>query len=182
MRRYASQSLRYYHCVVCRYSLNAAALEQRFFDDVGELSADEGLVRRWVETPRLARSDASAIARELADLERDHSEEATRRKRDRLFDLAMSTSLDDLEFKRQIRRIEDERAAAGQRMAALRLRLDGDETRGRDVTRARQLLAAFRPLYDAAEYDEKRELVAALAAALGGAEASLGRPAVDHTT
>jgi DNA invertase Pin-like site-specific DNA recombinase len=171
-REYVQKRTRYYECYVCRYRLNADVLEQRFFGDIGDLTADDALLRRWVTAPQIGSRDLAATKRELLKLETEASEEAEHRKRDRIFDLAITANVGDKEVRRQLERVRQEFASKRERAQALQARVAGSLSATRSIDRARELLASFRQLYDRAAYDRKREIVAAVAEALGGVTVS----------
>jgi DNA invertase Pin-like site-specific DNA recombinase len=165
---YPRAPTRYYACHVCDYRVNAIKIEQQFFEKIGKLSADPRLVEKWIAAPKIGSSDLTRLRRELKQLEADCNEVAMQAKRDRLFDMALAASLSDFEFKRQMNRIEEELGSKRQRMAEIRSKLDGDEDNGRKVSTAKRLVAEFSTLFDSATYEQKRDLVEAIAAALGG--------------
>lgn len=168
-KRYTGRRrVRYYACVVCGYMVNAQRLEERFFGDVGKLVASDSLLRRWVAAPRLGKSDASAIRAEMRRLEAELSEGGVRKRRDRLFDLGITASITEIEFQRQMNRLDEEVTAKRARLVELRGALAGDDAASRTLEGARVLLSRFDELYEAADYERKREFVATVAEALGG--------------
>jgi hypothetical protein len=159
---------RYYECYICRYRLNADVLEATFFEKLGELDADDGVLRRWVDAPRLGSRERTAAAKELAQLQAQSSEGEEKKRRDRAFDLALDAQLGEAELRRQLQRISDEFAARRERARIIREHLESSEAVERTIQRARTLLRSFDKLYKVAPYEQKRELVTAAAEALGG--------------
>jgi DNA invertase Pin-like site-specific DNA recombinase len=164
--------VRYYACSACSYSLNAEIVEQKFFADVGQLVASEALLRRWVSAPRMGSNEARQLRSEAKKLEADLRDEVVQRKRDHLFDLALSASIKDDQFRRQADRLETEVHAKRNRLAEITAALSNDESTARTLERARSLLADFERLYGLASYEDKRQLVEAVADALGGLNVS----------
>jgi hypothetical protein len=169
---YRRPPTRYYACHVCNYRVNALKIENEFFEQIGKLSADPRLIEKWIAAPKIGSSDLTRLRRELKQLEADCNEAAVQMKRDRLFDMALAASLSDLEFKRQVNRIEEELGSKRQRIGEIRSQIDGDDTNGRKMSTAKRLVAEFANLFDSATYEQKRDLVEALAVALGGATIS----------
>jgi DNA invertase Pin-like site-specific DNA recombinase len=169
---YHRDPTRYYSCYVCNYRLNALRIEAQFFEQVGKLSADPRLLEKWIAAPKIGSSDLTKLRREFKQLETDCNEFAVQSKRDRLIDMALAASLSDLELKRQMNRIDEDLACKRQRMAEIRSKIDGDEASVRKVSTAKQLVGDFSNLFESATYDQKRDLVEAVSAALGGASVS----------
>ncbi len=168
-RVYESTAIRYYECVVCRYMVNAKRVEDQFFADIGTLSGDAALLRRWVDVPRGRTSAAvKSNKNEAKKLAQELSQEVVQAQRDKMFSLALTASIDEVEFKRQMNRLDVEYAAKRARLAALQSTVASDEKRDKNVEHAAKLLSRFGELYEAASYEEKRELLSALAEALGG--------------
>ncbi len=95
-----------------------------------------------------------------------------RKQRDRLFDLGMTASISEIEFKRQMNRLDAEIASKRSRLAEATSALTNDAGAARTMDKARGLIADFSVLYQHASYERKRELVAAIAEALGGLSVS----------
>lgn len=169
MRRYSHKRIRYYSCLVCRYSLNAERLETAFFADVGRISADPTLLERWLSAPSTKARDIVRARHELEDLERESSEGQLQRSVDRVFDLGLKLEIGEVELRRQIDRVKEQFARKRIRIEELRKTLDSSEARTRSLEQATRLLKNFKRLYDRSEYETKRELVGSLADALGGA-------------
>lgn len=62
---YRREPIRYYACVICNYMLNAERLEKQFFDGIGPLVGDVGLLRKWIEAPQTSAKDQSAVRKGL---------------------------------------------------------------------------------------------------------------------
>ncbi len=152
--------------------VNAERLETRFFEDIGSLVADEKLLRSWMAVPRAGHDDVVALKRELKRLEAENSEEAVHARRDKLFGLAMSASVDEVEFKRQMNRLDREVSEKLARVATIRATLSESHSRTKGVDHALSLLRRFDELYRSAEYELKREIVSSLCEALGGVSVS----------
>ncbi|MBD5654672.1 MAG: recombinase family protein [Candidatus Eremiobacteraeota bacterium] len=169
VRIYSRKPLRYYACVVCHYMQNAQRLESEFFAEVANLSADEALLERWIATPSLGSADLNALRKEVKRLEAETDERVVKAKRDRLVDALMSSSsMGNTEFERQLSRIEDDWHQKREQLLTAKRRLEGDASSIRSVQRARDLLRGFDVLYESADYENKREMVSAVAEALGG--------------
>jgi DNA invertase Pin-like site-specific DNA recombinase len=171
-REYTQARTRYYACYVCRYRLNSNALEQDFFAQVGKLAADDRTLRRWVAAPRSSPRELNASAKELRALEESCSPEAEQQKRDRVFDVALTGNIGPAELRRQLERVRSDFSARREHARARRAELLEQQTAVRSVDKARHLLEKFRALYERAPYDQKREIVAAIAEALGGLRTS----------
>jgi len=171
-KRYPATRMRYYECYICRYKLNAERLEAEFFAKIGDLDADDATLRRWVDAPRIGTRERAALVKELQQLETQSSEGEEKARRDRAFDLALDARLDEAELRRQLQRITDDFAAKRERVRALRENLESSTMAERSVEKARELLRSFHRLYAKATYEQKRELAAAVADALGGVTVS----------
>lgn len=167
-KRYLRERIRYYACVVCNYRLNAKVIEKAFFDRIGELSGSEELFRSWISAPRIGIGDSIALKKEAKALEAELTDSALEQRHNKLFDLAMSSSINDLEFRRQIDRLNLDTASKRSRLSEVTLLLtDGDLT-VRTFARAKELLSSFTRLYTQSTYERKRQIVEAVAEALGG--------------
>jgi hypothetical protein len=172
-KRYTNVSrVRYYACSACNYTLNAEAIEKAFFADVGQLVGSETLLRRWVSAPRIGSQEARLLRTEAKKLEAELRDEVIQRKRDHLFDLALAASIKDDQFRRQADRLESEVHVKRNRLEEIAAALSNDESTVRTLERARALLANFERLYGLASYEDKRQLVEAVAEALGGLNVS----------
>jgi len=169
---YRRPPTRYYACHVCNYRVNALKIEGEFFAQIGKLSADPRLIEKWIAAPKIGSSDLVRLRRELKQLEVDCNEATLMARRDRLIDIALTASLSDLELKRQMNRIDEDAAIKRQQMAELRSRIEGGEAGSRKVSIAKQLVAEFSSLFESATYERKRDLVEAIASALGGVSIS----------
>lgn len=168
---YKAKRIRYYECRVCLIAINAERMEGWFRDQVGILTVDERLLKRWVAGERTA-DDAKVTRREIAALERSTAPAAVDATRSRVWDLAMGGSHAAADLERQLKRLAEKTEADRARLAELRSRVDAAESRSRNFDQAKRLLANFWPLYDRAPYEQKRELMGALTAALGGCVAT----------
>ena len=169
---YRREPVRYYACVVCDYTVNAERLETRFFEDVGKLVADEKLLRSWMAAPSAGIEDVAALKREIKRLEAESSEEAVHARRDKLFGLAMSASVDEVEFKRQMNRLDFEIVEKLARIGSIRATLSEAHSRTKGLEHALSLLRRFDALYGSAVYELKREIVSSLCEAIGGVSVS----------
>jgi len=120
LARYDMTPIRYYSCVVCNYRVNAERTEARFFEHVRRLQADEELLDRWIAAPKTKPSEISSAKREIHKLEESLDTSTLHAKRDRLIDMNLKGTIDDLELRRQLLRLEEEREASRARLAALR--------------------------------------------------------------
>jgi len=168
LKRYTRERTRYYGCHVCNYRFNAELLEGQFFQEIGELRASERLLQKWVDAPTVDKRHAAVIAKEVKQLTDESSESAEAIHRDRVFDAVVSADLGHVEVRRQLERVQKIFAEKRGRLSLLRQQIAGVQMSTRSLERARLLLASFRELYDVADYEKKRELVAALVEALGG--------------
>ena len=169
---YRRKPIRYYGCVVCGYMVNAERLERQFFSHIGELVGDPALLRRWIATPPTGKLDALSLKQELKRLQADVAEENMQARRDKLFSLAMTASLSEIEFKRQLNRLDNENTDGLAKIAAIRAKLATQDKHSKTIDHASSLLMRFTELYEGAAYELKRELVSSLASALGGVRVS----------
>ncbi len=168
---YDAKRIRYYQCRVCLVAINAERMEGWFREQIGMLTADENLLKRWVAGERPT-DDAKAVRREIATLERSTAPATVEAARARVWDLAIGGSYAAADLERQLRRLANKAEADRARLAELRARVDATDSKGRNFDQAKRLLSNFWPLYDRAEYEVKRELMASLTASLGGVTAT----------
>jgi hypothetical protein len=168
---YHGKRTRYYGCTVCNVNINAEQMEEWFRRDVGRLEASKELLRRWVESEP-AGKDLAAIRREIATLEHATSPDVVETQRNRAWDLAMSSPLASADLDRQLARISGRMQAELQRLNELRARLAPVDGARRSIEQAKHLLSGFWKRYNAASYEQKRALMGALTAALGGVTAT----------
>jgi hypothetical protein len=90
----------------------------------------------------------------------------------RVWDLALSGQHAAADLERQLARLAEKAEADRKRLTELRALVTHREGSKRRVEQARQLLAGFWPRYERATYEQKRELMGLLTAALGGCQAS----------
>lgn len=169
---FVREKMRYYGCLICEYRLNAKVVENGFFERIGELRADDAQLKRWILAEPLGTRDITERRAELRKLELDLSDHQSSKLIDRVFDLARAARLTESELRRQVERVKEELSKKQHRLSELRSALDKDDHAVRSYETARRLLSSFRRLYDAASYEAKRELVASLVDALGGATTS----------
>lgn len=168
---YNSKRIRYYECRVCMIAINAERMEKWFREDVGRLTADERLLRRWVAGERSS-TDVKVLRREVAALERSTAPEALEATRTQVWNLALGGAHAAADLERQLARIAEKAGADRVRLAELRASLDRREGASRTLEQAEALLSNFWKRYDRAGYEQKRELMGALTAALGGCTAT----------
>jgi len=161
-------SVRYYACEVCDYRVNAAFVETQFFESITALSASDALLKKWVNAPRIKSSDAKDLRRECKRLEMDLLPETLAKAKDRLFDLAVGASISDIDFRRQLGRLETETEAKRLRHTELSSALANDDIATKNIEHAKYLIGNFQSIYATAEYAQKRLLIEALVDALGG--------------
>lgn len=156
---------------MCNVNINAEQMEEWFRRDVGRLEASKELLRRWVESEPIGK-DLAAIRREIAALEHSTSPDVVETQRNRVWDLAMSSPVASADLDRQLVRISEKVRAELQRLNELRAqRARADGTR-RTIEQAKRLLSGFWKRYNAANYEQKRALMGAMTAALGGVTAT----------
>lgn len=167
---YKKEPTRYYACVVCDYMVNAERIERQFFSNIGNLVGDPALLRRWIATPKAGVVDSASLKRELKKLQADVADEAMQAQRDKLFSLAMTASVSEVEFKRQMNRLDTEATESLAKIAEIRKKLGTQDKDSKTIEYAASLLSRFHELYERAPYDLKRELAGSLAQALGGVQ------------
>jgi hypothetical protein len=158
---------RYYVCFICLYRLNAEKLEEAFFEKKGDLDADDAMLQPWIDSPPL-RTRERAAAKDVAHLEAQSTEGEEKKRRDLAFDIALEARFGEAELRRQLERITTDFAARCEPARAIREGLVSNAAAERTVAHARNLLRSFQKIYAAATYEQKREIVAAVAEALGG--------------
>lgn len=168
VKRYPRERTRYYGCHVCDYRFNADRLESQFLGEIGNLRAKDRLLQEWVDAPRIDRRRVASIEREIQQLRVESSDSAESSHRDRIFDAVIKADVGHIEVRRQLERVQQFFAEKRERLRVLQDQLSGVRSSERSLEHARALLSNFRELYDVAEYEKKRELVAALVDALGG--------------
>lgn len=168
---YNAKRIRYYECRVCLLSINAERMEAWFRTDVGTLTGDERLLQRWVAGEQTG-ADLRAVRREIAALERATSPEAMEAARARVWDLALGSQHAAADLDRQLARISAKAESDRARLGELRVVLEQRDGSKRTVEHAQKLLANFWQRYERATYEQKRELMGALTAALGGCSAT----------
>jgi ribosomal protein L34E len=169
---YVRPKSRYYACAPCDYAVNADRIESEFFASIGKLVADEKLLDRWIAMPRKSADNLSSLRRELLALEPEVASAFVQEKKNRLFELALAVSINEIEFKRQMDRLDAEVLGKKSRIAELRSRLSAGSEHIKSVALAKSLISRFDQLYSGAEYEMKRELLNALTEALGGLSVS----------
>jgi DNA invertase Pin-like site-specific DNA recombinase len=168
---YEAKRIRYYQCRVCLFAINAERMESWFREQVGALTADERLLKRWVAGERTT-DDAKSIRREIVALERLTAPAVVEAARSRVWDLAIGGSYAAADLERQLKRLADKAEADRARLSDLRARVDATDSKARNFEQAKRLLSNFWPLYERATYEVKRELMASLTASLGGVTAT----------
>lgn len=170
IRQYDRHSVRYYSCTVCNYRINAEWLEREFRSQINHLVARPEELGRWVQATPYG-STKREIEREVARLERESSDELLEKTQQRVWQLALDARIDSADLGQQLQRVKDDFASRSTQLADLRRQLVSRTTAQRTVERANELLANFWTLYDGASYEDRRELIAAVVQALGGAKA-----------
>jgi hypothetical protein len=166
VRRYRN-AVRYYSCYVCRYILNAERAEAQFFEKLATLSASDALLHAWIESE--VQTSLAELKSELDDLQKKLDAKRLDKDRARVWELAMTNkSLPSGELDRQLARMTKDEQTARARADELLALISLTTKRERTVDNAHYLLKSFRELFQAATYDEKRELCFAIAEALGG--------------
>lgn len=169
---YRRDPIRYYACIICDYMLNAERLEKQFFEDIGPLIGDVKLLSNWIAMPPAKKFEQNLTRKDIKTLEAELASSGFQQRRNKLFDLVISGSLNELEFKRQLHRIDDEENEKRSRLAELRDKLEARAPSDRSFEKAERLLASFDTLYEKSAYEQKRQLLAALPECLGGLKVS----------
>jgi DNA invertase Pin-like site-specific DNA recombinase len=166
VRRYRS-AVRYYSCYVCRYMLNAERAEAQFLAKLATLSASDALLNAWIESE--VQTSVAELKSELDNLQKKLDPKRLDKARARVWELAMANkSLPSGELDRQLARMAKEEQTTKTRVAEILELISLTSNRARTIDNARYLLKNFRRLFEAATYEEKRELCFAIAEALGG--------------
>jgi DNA invertase Pin-like site-specific DNA recombinase len=171
LQHYAAEPARYYSCVVCNYRINAKWLESQFRSQIDHLVARPEDLRRWVQSTPYG-SSKRELEREIARLERECSDELLEKTQQRVWQLALDAKIDSADLGRQLQRLKDDFANRRSQLTELQQQVNTQTTATRTVQRAQELLRDFWALYDAASYEDRRELIAAVVQALGGAKAT----------
>jgi hypothetical protein len=171
IRQYARHSVRYYSCTVCNYRINAEWLEGDFRSQIDRLVARPEDLRKWVQSTPFGSSKRD-LEREIARLERECSDEALEKTQQRVWQLALDAKIDAADLGRQLQRVKDDFTSRRLQLTDLRQQLEARTTTQRTMERAQEVLKNFWTLYDAASYEDRRELIAAAVQALGGAKAT----------
>jgi DNA invertase Pin-like site-specific DNA recombinase len=162
--------IRYYGCVVCHYMINAQRLEGWFDDAIRELEAEPELLDRWIAIGRT--TNTQDIGRERISLEARLRNGSFDTLRQRAWQLALNDDSVAGDLPRQLKVINEDEARCRDRLAEISDIVDKEKDGRRSEEQARTLLGNFRPLYQNATYDQRRELAHAIVQALGGARAS----------
>ncbi len=168
MKVYSYEPTRYYACALCNYAVNADRVEAEFFSSVDKLVADDKLLLRWIAAPRTTSEKLDRLRRELLVLEPEVTTAFVQEKKNRLFQLALAVDINEVEFKRQMDRLDAEVRDKNLRIMDLRLQLSARSEHVKSVALAKSLLSRFDEIYAGADYEMKRELLSALTGALGG--------------
>lgn len=171
IREYPRATVRYYSCIVCNYRINAQWLEGEFRSQIDHLVARPEDLRRWVQATPYG-STKRELEREVSRLERETSDELLEKTQQRVWQLALDAKIDSADLGRQLQRVKDEFAVRRSQLSELRQQLEARTATQRTMERAQELLRNFWTLYDAASYEDRRELIAAVVRALGGAKAT----------
>ena len=171
MRVYNRTCVRHYSCIVCNYRINAEWLESEFRAQIESLVARPAELRKWVEASPNGASKRE-LEREVARMERESSDELLDKTQQRIWQLALEAKIESADLGRQMQRIKGEFGSRRAQLAELRQQLKTQTTARRTIERAQDLVKNFWALYDAASYEDKRELIAAVVRALGGATAT----------
>lgn len=164
-----ARQVRYYQCTVCHYIINASKLEQWFWRDIKALTASPELVSKWLADPHLPPS--SDLESELSSLEVELAR--TERRRQSAWDMALDATPEiRIDLPKQLRQISEREATLRDRMNELRGIGDQTESMQRSASLARTLVQQLPALFDAADYEQQRELCSAMVRALGGAVAT----------
>lgn len=165
---------RYYGCTVCRYMLNAERLEAEFFSILRDLRVDPGLLQMWVSRERPSGPSHAELEQEAAKLRRLASPERI----DFLKRTAWSISISSndahvtADLPRQLARISEDDGANRARLREIETALAEGSKRARSLSLAASLIEQFEALYEAATYNERRDLCLSISTALGGLTAS----------
>ena len=171
IRRYPGRRrVRYYGCTVCHYMVNAEIFESRFRADLDKLTADPKLIGAWVQQEKSATT--AALRDEMIALRKKIDSDSFNLRRQRAWELALSDTIVGADLPRLLRTISDEEAQCRARLHELQALESATVLHQRREETARQLIENFWPVYDAAKYEEKRELCATLVRVLGGAVAT----------
>lgn len=168
--RTANPKHRYYECKVCGARLRMDAIDNAFRAATTQLAASEQSLRRWIVGTTTSAGERRALDREIKDLERRTDGATVRAERDRLFDLAVGPHA-RRHLEEQLERLDERLAADRARLLELHDRTDGDTERKRTFARAKEMLADFWPLYEAASREQRKLMVVALCESLGGVTA-----------
>jgi hypothetical protein len=171
VRRYTLNPVRYYECFICNMRINAKWLETLFRDQVESLAARPQELRKWVQSEPFG-STRRDVEREITRLAREYSEDALERRQKQVWDLALEAKIDSKDLSEQLKRVKDEFARHQKQLSNLREQLTARTMTKRTQERAAELLKNFWKLYDAASYEDRRELITATVRALGGATAT----------
>jgi len=163
--------VRYYQCNVCCYMINADLMEAWFRGDIRTLAADDALLTRWVSGEPVG-PKVRTLRREIAALKRETDPELIAKSKTAAWALALAGAHAGADLDRQLAHIDRQVAEKGARLEQLARSLHADQKVKRDISQARELLGNFWALYEAAAYNQKRELVQNLVCSLGGATAT----------
>jgi DNA invertase Pin-like site-specific DNA recombinase len=165
-----SKRVRYYGCIVCNYMINAEQLESWFGETIRKIEAEPKLVDQWIATGRMTNTQDMVRERRVLEMRVRNGSFDTLRQR--AWQLALSDDAVAVDLPRQLRSINDEEGRCRDRLAEIADLIDRHNEATRDDAQARALLRNFRALYEAATYDQQRELAHAAVQSLGGCKAS----------
>jgi len=165
--KYYGARVRYYHCIVCIYHVNADRLEAAFRGKLGALRADDRELRRWINSSSPV-TDTKASKGEIAALERRANPETYEKLRLRTWETFYGGSITASQLRIQLDKLDEQRDADIAVLQRLKSEIQLQATSKRTLGLAKSLLANFWKLFDKAEYSQKRRLVGELVTALGG--------------